>query len=57
MFSQIFLLPQVKRSKVISNKHGIKELPCDLRNEDLRKLGKVKKIPKILLILAKTAEK
>ena len=33
MFDQIFLLPQVKRSVIISNKHGIYELPHKLPNE------------------------
>ena len=32
MFYQIFLLPQVKRSAIISNKHGIYELPHELPN-------------------------
>ena len=32
---QIFFSPQVKRSVIISNKHGIKELAHDLQN-DLR---------------------
>ena len=35
MFYQIFLSPQVKRSAIISNKHGMYELPHDLPN-DLR---------------------
>ena len=35
MFYQIFLSPQVKRSAIISNKHGMYELPQDLPN-DLR---------------------
>ena len=38
MSYQIFLLPQVKESVVISNKHGVYELPHELPN-DLR-LGK-----------------
>ena len=29
---QIFFLPQVKRSMIISNKHGIYELPHELLN-------------------------
>ena len=29
---QIFFSPQVKGSKIISNKHGIHELPHDLLN-------------------------
>ena len=32
MFYQILLSPQVKRSAVISNKHGIYELPQELLN-------------------------
>ena len=32
MFEQIFLLPQVKWSVIISNKHGIYELPLELAN-------------------------
>ena len=31
MFDQVFLSPQVKRSLIISNKHGIYELPIDLK--------------------------
>ena len=32
---KIFFLPQVKRSEIVSNKHGIYELPHELLN-DLR---------------------
>ena len=32
MFSQIFSLPRLKRSVIISNKHGIYELPHELPN-------------------------
>ena len=41
MDEQIFFLPQVKRSVIISNKHDIYELPHELPN-DLRSkiLGK-----------------
>ena len=35
MFYQIFLSPQVKRTVIISNKHGIYELPHELP-KDLR---------------------
>ena len=35
MFDQIFPSPQIKRSVISSNKHGIYELPHDLPN-DLR---------------------
>ena len=43
MFYQIFPSTQVKRSAIISNKHGIYELPYELAN-NLRKLEKVSKI-------------
>ena len=33
MFYQIFLSPQVKGSVIISNKHGIYELPHELQND------------------------
>ena len=35
MFDKIFVSPQVKRVVTISNKHGIYQLPHELRN-DLR---------------------
>ena len=35
MFDKILVSPQVKRIVIISNKHGIYELPHDLRH-DLR---------------------
>ena len=38
MFYQILLLPQVKRSAIISNKHGLYELPQELP-KDLRIIG------------------
>ena len=38
MFGKIFVSPQVKRIVVISNKHGIYELPHELPNGlELRK--------------------
>ena len=40
MFDQIFLSLQAKRSEVISNKHGVYELPHELPNDlKLRILG------------------
>ena len=33
IFDEIFLSPQVKRFLIISNKHGIYELPHELSNE------------------------
>ena len=32
MFDRIFLLPQVKRSEIISNKQGMYELPHEVPN-------------------------
>ena len=32
MFYQIFLSPQVKRIAIISNKHGLHELPHELKD-------------------------
>ena len=41
MFWQIFISPQVKRSAIISYKHGIYELPQELPNNlSLKKLEK-----------------
>ena len=37
MFYHIFLSPQLKQSLIIGNKHGIYELPHDLRS-DLKQL-------------------
>ena len=50
---QIFFSPQVKWSMIISNKHGIYELPHVLPNDlmDLMKLGKVRKISKLNRII------
>ena len=40
MFYQIFLFPQVKQSKIISNKHGIYKMPHEMLNDvKLRILG------------------
>ena len=33
MFEKIFVLPQVKQIVIIGNKHGIYELPQELRND------------------------
>ena len=46
MFDKIFVSPQVKRIVIISNKHGIYELPQKLPNDfRLRTLGN-KEIPR-----------
>ena len=46
MFDKTFVSPQVKRSVIISNKHGIYELPQKLPNDfRLRTLGN-KEIPR-----------
>ena len=51
MFYQIFRSPQVKRSAIISNKHGIYEVPHELSNDvKLRKFWKVRKISKLYII-------
>ena len=40
MFDEVFVSPQVKRIVIISNKHGIYELPHELPNDlRLRTLG------------------
>ena len=63
MFYQISLSPQLKRSAIISNKHGIYELPnntalsplgglAHTRKKNLKKLGKVRKISKFHRIIA-----
>ena len=54
-FKEIFLSPQVKRRVIISNKHGIYELPQDLPNVSrLRKYPSLPAKIKILSMLAKT---
>ena len=54
MFSKIFVSPQVKRIVIISNKHGIQRVAFAerLKAQDLRKLGKIKKITKLHRIIA-----
>ena len=45
MFEQIFFSPQIKRSVIISNKHGIYELSHKLLNDlGLRKSGDMRKV-------------
>ena len=57
MLDQIFFSPQVKRSVILSNKHGIYELPEDLLNNlRLRKLGHIRKISKLHRIIAERLE-
>ena len=58
MFYQIYLSPQVKRWAIISYKHGIYELSHELPNDlrlrklrDLRKLGNIRKVPKLHRII------
>ena len=48
MFNKIFVSPQAKRIVIISNKHGIYELPYELPN----KLGNINKISKLHGIIA-----
>ena len=59
MSYQIFLTPQVKQCAIIAYKHGIYELPHELPNDlrldlrvaerlkDLRKLGNIRRVPKL----------
>ena len=62
MFYQTFLSPQAKQIVIISNKHGIYELPHELPN-DLRLYKNYSLVlsfapkMKILSIVAKTVEK
>ena len=54
MFDKIFVSPKVKRIVIISNKHGIYELPHELPNDlRLRTLGNIKKISKPRRIIAR----
>ena len=53
MFYQIFLSPKVKQYAIITNKHGIYELPHKLRNDlRLRKLEHIKKVSKLQRMIA-----
>ena len=53
MFDKISVSPQVKRIVILSNKHGIYELPHELPNDlRLKKLGKIKNISKRHRIIA-----
>ena len=54
MFYQIFLSPKVKRCAIITYKHGIYELPQELRNDLRLENMKISKM-KILSILAKNS--
>ena len=52
MFYQIAFSPQVKRSEIINNKHGIYKLPHNLPNDVKGKLGYMKKISRFHTIIA-----
>ena len=51
MLYQIFLSPQVKRWAIVTYKDGIYELPHELPNDlklrKTRKLGNIRKVPKL----------
>ena len=48
MFYQLFFSPQVKRSAIITYKHGIYIFPHELPNDlGPRKLGKIREISKL----------
>ena len=49
MFYQILLSPQVKRCAIMTYKHGIYELPNDLRP---RKLENIRKLCKLHITIA-----
>ena len=52
IFYQILFSPQVKRSVIISNKHGIYELLLELPNDlRLNKLENIRKISKLCRII------
>ena len=53
MFYQTFLSPQVKQSVIIINTHSIYKVSQELPNlpKYLRKLGNIRKIPKLATIL------
>ena len=51
MLCQIFLLPQVKRKVIISNKYDIYELPNDFRLDISKKLGNIRKISNLHRII------
>ena len=46
MFHQILVSPQVKRRSIVTYKHGIYELPHELPNDLIRKLGNIRKVSK-----------
>ena len=55
MVEQIFVSPKLKQTVIISNKHGMCELPNDLPNDVRRKiliLGNIRKISKLHKIIA-----
>ena len=47
MFWQIFLSPQMKRSVIVINIHGIYELPHELPN-NLRNITKISKLHRMI---------
>ena len=56
MFYQLFLSPQVKQWAIITDKHGIYELPHELPNDlklyEIRKLGSIRKVSKLNKMIA-----
>ena len=56
MFYQLFLSPQVKQWAIITDKHGIYELPHELPNDlklyEIRKLGNIRKVSKLNKMIA-----
>ena len=52
MFYQIFRSPQVKRWTIITYKHDIYELTNDVRLNDLRELGNIRKMSELHKMIA-----
>ena len=57
MFNQTFRSPQVKKSVIICNKHGVdhrvaSQIVERLKADDLRNLGNFRKITRFLKIIA-----
>ena len=48
IFYQTFLSPQVKPCTIITYKHGISELPCELLNDlsNIKRVGNIRRMPK-----------
>ena len=52
MLHQILRSPQVKLWVIITYEHGIYELISRVKTEDLRKLGNIRKLSKLHIMIA-----